>query len=96
MRRVLAPVVLVLLLFGGSGVAAADGAKPATRLSRDLAELAAPLSAADGAKSETWLSPDLGEMATPPSAAAAARAAAEAPPGGISAWRPAVTGLGDG
>jgi hypothetical protein len=42
MRTVMAWVVVGLLLVGGAGVAVADGSKPATRLSRDLAELVAP------------------------------------------------------
>ena len=40
MRTGVAWVVAGLLLIGGTGLAVADGSKPATRISRDLADLA--------------------------------------------------------
>ncbi len=49
MRTIVAWVVVGLLLAGGAGLAGADGSKPPTRLSRDLATLAGAGPAAAGA-----------------------------------------------
>jgi hypothetical protein len=49
MRTIVAWVVVGLLLAGGAGMAVADGVKPATRMSRDLANLGVPPTAAAAA-----------------------------------------------
>ena len=83
MRTFVAWVVVGLLLVSGAGVAVADGVKPPTRMSRDLAELAAPPAAkaaavgAPGAFSELPLPVD-GDWVTIDAVAAADPSALEA------------------
>jgi len=55
LHTIAAWVVVALLMAGGVEVAAAEGSKPATRLSRDLANLAAPaVATATGAPSDAF------------------------------------------
>jgi len=88
MRTIVAWVVVGFLLASGAGMAFADGLKPATRMSRDLAKLAAPPAAVAAAAPGA---PDaFSELAAP--VAAADPSALEAELIALGARDTAITG----